>query len=271
MVENNRTGLVRNGLTRAAHVLNVSTDYLLGLTDDPTPAAELAALANGIVDGREDATVVPPYADDPAPVDDRVREAEERAHEEERKSELLEAALERSEAELERLRAQAAADSPADNILVFPGGWSSVSDRKGPTASRLVDVLQLAAAAGGGSFELDEKVVGRASFPYDWLNSKGLDPARCSVIGVVGDSMEPALTDGCSILVNRATRRRRVGKLYVLLTGYEGLVVKRAGKDEDGNWLLMSDSEAYPPVPWGDDDTLIGEVKSASWAAWVGV
>ena len=240
-VEAGRAGLLVNGLVRAAQVLDVSADYLIGLTDDP------------------------------APVDDRVNEAEGKAREEARKRELLEAALERTEAELERLRAQAAADSPADNILVFPGGWSGVSDRKGPTASRLVDVLQLAAAAGGGSFELDEKVVGRASFPYDWLNSKGLDPARCSVIGVVGDSMEPALTDGCSILVNRATRRRRVGKLYVLLTGYEGLVVKRAGKDEDGNWLLMSDREAYPPVPWGDDDTLIGEVKSASWAAWVGV
>ena len=233
-VENKRSSLRLTGAVKAAQVLDVSLDYLLGLTDDPTP------------------------------VDDRREELEAALQ-------RVRAQAQRSEEELERLRAQAAADSPADNILVFPGGWSGVSDSKGPTASRLVDVLQLAAAAGGGSFELDEKVVGRASFPYDWLNSKGLDPARCSVIGVVGDSMEPTLTDGCSILVNRATRRRRVGKLYVLLTGYEGLVVKRAGKDEDGTWLLMSDSEAYPPVPWGDDDTLIGEVKSATRTAWVGV
>ncbi len=42
-VENNRTGLVRDGLIQAARVLGVSTDYLLGLTDDPTPAAELTA------------------------------------------------------------------------------------------------------------------------------------------------------------------------------------------------------------------------------------
>ncbi len=39
-VENNRTGLVRDGLIQAARVLGVSTDYLLGLTDDPTPAAD---------------------------------------------------------------------------------------------------------------------------------------------------------------------------------------------------------------------------------------
>ena len=259
-----------------------------GGASDPAQGVELSAAVSDNGATVADAELSREGGDDDSmSVGDRVRESEERAtrefeerarktvarirREEARNREQLEAALERSEAELERVRARAAADSPADNILVFPGGWSGVSDSKGPTASRLVDVLQLAAAAGGGSFELDEKVVGRASFPYDWLNSKGLDPARCSVIGVVGDSMEPTLTDGCSILVNRATRRRRVGKLYVLLTGYEGLVVKRAGKDEDGTWLLMSDSEAYPPVPWGDDDTLIGEVKSATRTAWVGV
>ena len=39
-VEHNRSSLRIDGLTRAAHALGVSTDYLLGLTDDPTPAAE---------------------------------------------------------------------------------------------------------------------------------------------------------------------------------------------------------------------------------------
>ena len=36
--EHNRTGLLADGLVKAAQVLAVSTDYLLGLTDDPTPA-----------------------------------------------------------------------------------------------------------------------------------------------------------------------------------------------------------------------------------------
>ena len=37
-VESGRSGLVADGLARAAVVLNTSADYLLGLTDDPTPA-----------------------------------------------------------------------------------------------------------------------------------------------------------------------------------------------------------------------------------------
>ena len=40
-VEANKSSLRLDGLIRAALELGVSTDYLLGLTDDPTPAAQL--------------------------------------------------------------------------------------------------------------------------------------------------------------------------------------------------------------------------------------
>ena len=53
--------------------------------------------------------------------------------------------------------------------------------------------------------------------------------------------MEPTLVDGCSILVNQAGRRRRVGRIFVVRTD-DGLVVKRAGKDRAGAWQLVSDS-----------------------------
>ena len=52
--------------------------------------------------------------------------------------------------------------------------------------------------------------------------------------------MKPTLVDGCSILVNQASRRRRVGRLYVVRTA-EGLIVKRAGQDRAGVWQLVSD------------------------------
>ncbi len=79
--------------------------------------------------------------------------------------------------------------------------------------------------------------------------------------------MHPTLPDGCSILVDRASRERREGGIYVVLTGDEGLVVKRAERDGAGRWLMLSDnkdeSEKYPPVPWKRGDRLIGEVR---WA-----
>ena len=49
-VEHNRSELLVDGLTEAARVLEVSADYLLGLTDDPTPSAELATKVGLLAD-----------------------------------------------------------------------------------------------------------------------------------------------------------------------------------------------------------------------------
>ena len=78
--------------------------------------------------------------------------------------------------------------------------------------------------------------------------------------------MEPTLVDGCSILVNQASRRRSVGRILVVRTD-DGLLVKRAGKDRAGVWQFVSDNpnkQASPTVPWPPDAPVIGEVK---WAA----
>ena len=179
-VEHGRSGLVVDGLVGAARVLKVSIDYLAGLTDDPTPAAELAAVA------------------DP--------------------------------------------ESP-------DGG-----------EFRPAPVRELDAAAGVGTHVLSEGVAGRLWFPRDWLQRHGIDPARCSVIGVSGDSMEPTLPDGCSVLVDHNRQRRRQGRIFVLRTE-DGLVVKRLGKDDAGGWELRSDNPAWETVPMRRGDEVIGEVR----------
>ena len=126
--------------------------------------------------------------------------------------------------------------------------------------SRPVVTYELAAAAGGGAMALDETPTGIVYFRYDWLTQHGLDAKQCCVMGVAGESMETMLPDGCAILVNRRSGiRRRVDHLYVVINDL-GLIVKRAGKDENGQWLLVSDHPAWEPVPWGDAQ-MIGEVK----------
>ena len=199
MVEHGRSGLSLASLSAAAQALGVSTDFLFGLTDDPTPAHDLArslATSGG-----------------------RVRDLEEQ---------------------------QARAGSADD------------SDH--------VDVCELAAAAGGGAVDDDERIVGHLKFPREWLDSHGLAARECRIIRVLGESMEPTLADGCSVLVDRASRRRRTGRIYVVRTD-EGLVVKRAGRDGAGGWRLVSDhpdKQAWPTLPWPDDAPVIGEVR------WVG-
>ena len=132
-------------------------------------------------------------------------------------------------------------------------------------AIRPVEVVELAAAAGVGAEVYDETVVGRLWFRRDWLQSNGLDPDQCNVISVRGESMEPTLPDGCSILVDRSQRRRRrrEGRIFVMRTE-DGLVVKRAGKDAEGQWQIASDNPRWKQAPWSDDTEIIGEVR---WSA----
>ena len=125
---------------------------------------------------------------------------------------------------------------------------------------RQVDQIDLAVAAGAGAEADDETVTERLTFRLDWLRSHGLDPGQCTVVKVQGESMEPALPEGSAILVDRARRRRRVGGIFVVRTA-DGVVVKRAGKDQSGAWQLLSDHPAWNPAPWPRDAQVIGEVK----------
>ena len=78
--------------------------------------------------------------------------------------------------------------------------------------------------------------------------------------------MEPTLVDGCSILVNHVSRRRRVGRIFVVRTD-DGLIVKRASREAPGAWQLVSDNpdkHVWPNRPWPTDAVIVGEVK---WTA----
>ncbi len=106
----------------------------------------------------------------------------------------------------------------------------------------------------------DETPVGLLWFRNDWLDSHAIDPKQCNIISVQGDSMEPTLPDGCSILVDRQRREPHEGQIYVMRTD-EGLVVKRLDKDEKGRWLVVSDNPDWPPAPLLYGVDIIGEVR----------
>ncbi len=97
-------------------------------------------------------------------------------------------------------------------------------------------------------------------FRRDWLRGHGLDYTHCLIVQVQGNSMEPTLPHGCSVLVDRDERQRRVGRIYALRTE-EGLVIARAGRDNAGGWLLVRDHPDWKPVAWPEDAEVIGQVR----------
>ena len=128
-----------------------------------------------------------------------------------------------------------------------------------------MEIVQFAAAAGGGAEAFEERVVGILAFSRQWMDRHALRPGNCAVIDVRGESMEPTLWDGASILFNRSQDEWRPGDIFVIRIPDQGLVVKRAGEDEAGDRQLVSDHPAWEPVPYPDDAEIIGQVV---WTAW---
>ena len=213
-VESNRVGLSADKWVRVAHMLGVSVDYLAGLTDDP------------------------------APVDDRVRE-------EERKREELEAVLQSRDQELDRLRAQA--DPDVSPIQSAPG-WHDEDYE----SVRRYESEDVALAAGTGTFADQEPVPSEVKFLKSWLRDHRLRAKDLFLADVLGDSMETTIYDGDSALVDESRTSPRSGKIYALRTG-EGPLVKRLRK-RDHRWWADSDNEEYEPQPLDDRARILGRV-----------
>ena len=132
-----------------------------------------------------------------------------------------------------------------------------------PSDRSPVRLLEFASAAGVGAEVYDETPIGLLWFRNDWLQRHAIDPEQSNIISVRGESMEPTLPDGCSILVDRKRREPQDGRIYVMRTE-EGLVVKRLGLDEEGRWEIRSDSPDWRTTPMAPETEVIGEVR---WSA----
>ena len=155
------------------------------------------------------------------------------------------------------IRAQAPVQAIGESRANYGPSNYDTSDRSP------VRLLEFASAAGVGAEVYDETPIGLLWFRNDWLQSHSIDPEQSNIISVRGESMEPTLPDGCSILVDRKRRGPHQGRIYVMRTE-EGLVVKRLGLDEEGRWELLSDSPDWRVTPMSPGTEIIGEVR---WAA----
>ena len=126
-----------------------------------------------------------------------------------------------------------------------------------------VGVNEITASAGTGAEVISEQITDRVKFRRTWMRKHGMKAYLCRLIKVIGESMEPTLPDGASILVDMGQQEPRDGRIFVIRIEDE-IVVKRLIHDPEAGWLLQSDNRnkrAWPTVPWPDEARIVGEVK----------
>ena len=124
----------------------------------------------------------------------------------------------------------------------------------------LVPKLAVRASAGHGAINDHERPEHLLAFRRAWFHKHGLRLDRLGAIEVSGDSMEPTLLDGETILINcGCPMPPPLETLVVARVNDDALVVKRLYKWDD-DYMLLSDNRIYRPIKLMPGDELIGEV-----------
>jgi phage repressor protein C with HTH and peptisase S24 domain len=124
-------------------------------------------------------------------------------------------------------------------------------------------------SAGNGRIVHIEKMHDQPqAFRSGWIKRKRLQHSGLMCVCAHGDSMEPIIGDGYSLLADRNQRAVIDGKIYILRYGDE-VRVKRLFKRPDGGLLVRSDNTAnYPDMTVTAEDMqhveIIGRVVHVS-------
>ena len=131
-----------------------------------------------------------------------------------------------------------------------------------------IPVLNVDASAGYGAIAESETAHTRFGFDERWLGRlTRAKSASLSIIHVLGDSMEPTLSDGDEVLVDASDQGSRLRDGIYVLRADDALVVKRVTLKPGGRKItISSDNSAYPS--WDDVDR--SEIQVVGRVIWFG-
>ncbi len=113
------------------------------------------------------------------------------------------------------------------------------------TAFKYIPRVAARLSAGTGSFDCGEAVIDYLSFPSRWLSQKG-SAASMVAMDVFGQSMEPVIREGDTVLIDQSQKHVLAGAIYAV--GIEDtILVKRLEKHPD-KLVLCSDNTSYDPI-----------------------
>jgi repressor LexA len=146
--------------------------------------------------------------------------------------------------------------TPAGQPWTLAGSGENVHGSVQRVDLELVTVMAMAAA--GRGVYTDEDAVGQILVVRDIARY----PNR-HTFAVEGDSMSPKLEHGDAVHVDLSDTDLRDNRIYVVQLDGAGIVVKRARNYGPGQWWLISDNPAAPPLA-RDDARVIGRVFAHS-------
>lgn len=132
--------------------------------------------------------------------------------------------------------------------------------------------IDIRADCGDGACVIHEEVLDqRQAFRAEWFAQKGIKPQHAACIYATGDSMEPRIFEGDTLLIDRSQKEPIInGKIYLLRYGDE-IRVKQLFKRFDGGLIIRSfNREKYPDEEISAEDLAKGGIEVLGRVVWIG-
>jgi phage repressor protein C with HTH and peptisase S24 domain len=119
-------------------------------------------------------------------------------------------------------------------------------------------------SAGGGSFEVGSEIEGYYAFRRDWLTTKG-NRNKMVLMDIFGNSMEPEMKDGDTILIDESQKDILAGAIYAV--GIDDTIMVKRVEKHPNKLVLLSDNKDYSPIYLQGKD--INSVRIIGKVIWI--
>ena len=109
-----------------------------------------------------------------------------------------------------------------------------------------IPMVEARLSAGGGSLETGSKAVGSFAFRQSFLSAHGC-AKNMVLMQVSGDSMEPELVNGDTVLIDQSKKQIYPNAMYAVRVG-DAIYVKRIDTTLTGGFILKSSNPSYQPI-----------------------
>ena len=118
--------------------------------------------------------------------------------------------------------------------------------------------------AGNGSFEVGGDVQNYYSFRKAWLTKRGV-PGQMVLLDIFGNSMEPEMRDGDTVLIDQSQKNILAGAIFAV--GIEDTIMVKRVEKHPNKLVLRSDNRDYAPIFLEGDEA--AQVRILGKVIWV--